>query len=96
MYRAYQQSGMGKKLATELTEKFKKGTGRFSLSKINVRQDDFCVSCWAHEAAPQAESAMTPFELSLEKDLKIEWQRFASDGLFKWLGMTYEKGRYGR
>jgi len=39
---------------------------------------------------------MTPFELSLEKDLKIEWQRFASDGLFKWLGMTYEKGRYGR
>ena len=30
MYRAYQQSGMGKKLATELTEKFKKGTGRFS------------------------------------------------------------------
>jgi hypothetical protein len=36
---------------------------------------------------------MTPFELSLENDLHIEWQRFASEWLFKWYGMTYEGGR---
>jgi hypothetical protein len=35
---------------------------------------------------------MTPFELSLENDLNIEWQRFANDWLFKWHGMTYEGG----
>jgi hypothetical protein len=35
---------------------------------------------------------MTPFELSLENDLHVEWQRFANDWLFKWHGMTYEGG----
>jgi hypothetical protein len=35
---------------------------------------------------------MTPFELSLENDLHIEWQRFANDWLFRWHGMTYEGG----
>jgi hypothetical protein len=35
---------------------------------------------------------MTPFELSLENDLHIEWQRFANDWLFKWHGMTYDGG----
>jgi hypothetical protein len=35
---------------------------------------------------------MTPFELSLDNDLQIEWQRFANDWLFKWHGMTYEGG----
>jgi hypothetical protein len=36
---------------------------------------------------------MTPFELSLENDLNVEWQRFANDWLFKWHGMTYEGGK---
>jgi hypothetical protein len=36
--------------------------------------------------------AVTPFELSLQNDLNIEWQRFANDWLFKWYGMTYEGG----
>jgi hypothetical protein len=35
---------------------------------------------------------MTPFELSLENDLHVEFQRFANDWLFKWHGMTYEGG----
>lgn len=35
---------------------------------------------------------MTPFELSLQSDLHVEWQKFASDWLFKWHGMTYEGG----
>lgn len=35
---------------------------------------------------------MTPFELSLENDLHIEWQNFANNWLFKWHGMTYEGG----
>jgi hypothetical protein len=35
---------------------------------------------------------MTPFELSLESELNIEWQRFANDWLFKWHGMTYAGG----
>ncbi len=35
---------------------------------------------------------MTPFELSLENDLHVEWQRFANDWLFRWHGMTYEGG----
>ena len=30
MFRGYLRSGLGKKLATELTEKFKKGSGRFA------------------------------------------------------------------
>ena len=30
MFRDYLRSGLGKKLATELTEKFKKGSGRFA------------------------------------------------------------------
>jgi hypothetical protein len=35
---------------------------------------------------------MTPFELALENDLKVESQRFANSWLFKWHGMTYEGG----
>jgi len=35
---------------------------------------------------------MPPFELSLESDLNVEWQRFANEWLFKWHGMTYEGG----
>jgi hypothetical protein len=35
---------------------------------------------------------MTPFELSLQHDLNVEQQRFDSDWLFKWYGMTYEGG----
>jgi hypothetical protein len=35
---------------------------------------------------------MTPFELGLENDLNVEWQRFANDWLFKWDGMTYAGG----
>src|ERR1043166_6281291 len=35
---------------------------------------------------------MTPFELSLERELDVEWQRFANEWLFKWHGMTYEGG----
>jgi hypothetical protein len=35
---------------------------------------------------------MTPFELSLDRELDVEWQRFANDWLFKWHGMTYEGG----
>jgi hypothetical protein len=35
---------------------------------------------------------MTPFELYLEGELNIEWQRFANEWLFKWHGMTYEGG----
>jgi hypothetical protein len=35
---------------------------------------------------------VTPFELSLENELNVEWQRFANDWLFKWHGMTYEGG----
>jgi hypothetical protein len=34
----------------------------------------------------------TPFGLSLESDLSIEWQKFANDWLFKWHGMTYQGG----
>lgn len=36
---------------------------------------------------------MTPFELSLQHDLEVERQRFDSDWLFKWYGMTYEGGQ---
>lgn len=36
---------------------------------------------------------MTPFELSLQHDLKVEQQRFDSDWLFRWYGMTYEGGQ---
>jgi hypothetical protein len=36
---------------------------------------------------------MTPFELSLERDLNLEWRRFASQWLFQWHGMTYESGK---
>src|SRR5262245_44642975 len=36
---------------------------------------------------------MTPFELSLENELHVEWQRFANDWLFQWHGMTYEGGK---
>lgn len=35
---------------------------------------------------------MTPFELALESELQMEWQRFDSNWLFKWYGMTYEGG----
>jgi hypothetical protein len=35
---------------------------------------------------------MTPFELALESELNTEWQRFMNDWLFKWHGMTYERG----
>jgi hypothetical protein len=35
---------------------------------------------------------MTPFELYLEGELNVEWQRFANEWLFKWHGMTYEGG----
>jgi hypothetical protein len=35
---------------------------------------------------------MTPFEVYLESELNIEWQRFANEWLFKWHGMTYEGG----
>jgi hypothetical protein len=35
---------------------------------------------------------VTPFELSLESDLQVEWQRFANGWFFKWHGMTYEGG----
>jgi hypothetical protein len=40
----------------------------------------------------KAHIVMTPFELSLESELNIEWQKFANDWLFKWHGMTYEGG----
>jgi len=36
---------------------------------------------------------MTPFELSLESELNVEWQQFANGWLFKWHGMTYEGGK---
>jgi hypothetical protein len=39
---------------------------------------------------PPLEQVMTPFELYLESELNVEWQRFANDWLFKWHGMTYE------
>jgi hypothetical protein len=35
---------------------------------------------------------MTPFELPLENDLKVESRRFANGWLFKWHGMSYEGG----
>jgi hypothetical protein len=36
---------------------------------------------------------VTPFELSLQHDLDVERQRFDSDWLFKWYGMTYAGGK---
>jgi hypothetical protein len=36
--------------------------------------------------------SITPFELSLENELNVEWQKFANEWLFKWHGMTYEGG----
>src|ERR1700722_12642580 len=36
---------------------------------------------------------MTPFELSLENDLHIEWQRFVNEWLFRWHGMRAARGR---
>lgn len=36
---------------------------------------------------------MTPFELSLERDLNLERRRFADQWLFQWHGMTYEGGK---
>jgi len=35
---------------------------------------------------------MTPFELSLERELNVERQRFDNQWLFKWHGMTYAGG----
>jgi hypothetical protein len=35
---------------------------------------------------------MTPFEITLENELNVEWQRFANDWFFKWHGMTHEGG----
>jgi hypothetical protein len=35
----------------------------------------------------------TPFELTLENELNVECQRFDSDWLFQWYGMTYEDGK---
>lgn len=34
----------------------------------------------------------TPFELSLESEMHVESQRFNSEWLFKWHGMTYDGG----
>lgn len=31
---------------------------------------------------------MTPFELTLQSELDVEWQRFANKWLFPWHGMT--------
>ena len=36
---------------------------------------------------------MTPFELALESELTVESQRFDSEWLFKWYGLTYEGGK---
>jgi hypothetical protein len=35
---------------------------------------------------------VTPFELSLERELNVEGQRFDNQWLFKWYGMTYAGG----
>ncbi len=35
---------------------------------------------------------MTPFELTLQSELDVEWQRFANQWLFPWHGMTYQGG----
>jgi len=35
---------------------------------------------------------MTPFEIWLENELNVEWQRFANGWFFKWHSMTYEGG----
>lgn len=35
---------------------------------------------------------VTPFELSLERELNVERQRFDNQWLFKWHGMTYSGG----
>src|ERR1700730_9387052 len=36
--------------------------------------------------------AMTPFELTLSRELEIEVQKFGADWLFKWHEMTHEGG----
>lgn len=36
--------------------------------------------------------SVTPFELSLERELNVERQRFDNQWLFKWHGMTYAGG----
>src|SRR5947208_808532 len=35
---------------------------------------------------------ITPFELSLQSELEVEGRRFGNEWLFKWHGMTYERG----
>jgi hypothetical protein len=73
--------------------------GKGAERRAHAKSTDGGARSWARFALPtlrllkfSGAETMTPFELSLENDLHVEWQRFTNDWLFKWHGMTYEGG----